>query len=139
MQVLTRQFKTSTVNGAFVQIILALVMLGLCFVFQSLAHTTLFHRHVRRFLMDYGMPISLVATTGLAYWGRFNSANPETLPVSGAFQPAGGRSWLVHFWELPGKWVGIAFPFGVVLWVLFFFDHNVSVCVLSAIFLGTSI
>lgn len=77
--------------------------------------------------MDYGMPISLVATTGLAYWGRFNSANPDTLPIAGAFQPAGGRSWLVRFWELPGKWVGIAFPFGVVLWVLFFFDHNVSV------------
>lgn len=68
------------------------------------------------------------ATTGLAYWGRFNQANPDTLPISGAFQPAGGRSWLIRFWEMPGKWVGIAFPFGVVLWVLFFFDHNVSVC-----------
>ncbi|KAL5482708.1 hypothetical protein ACEPAI_9302 [Sanghuangporus weigelae] len=126
VQVVTRQISHSTIEGAFVQIILALVMLVTSFVFQSLARTTYFHRHVRRFLNDYGMPISLVATTGLAYWGRFNTANPETLPISGAFQPAGGRDWLVRFWKLPGKWVGIAFPFGFVLWVLFFFDHNVS-------------
>ncbi|PSS09346.1 hypothetical protein PHLCEN_2v3378 [Hermanssonia centrifuga] len=62
----------------------------------------------------------------MAYWGRFNSANPATLPVGKAFQPAGGRDWLVKFWQLEGKWVGIAFPFGFALWVLFFFDHNVS-------------
>lgn len=131
VQVITRQFSSSggngALDGAYVQLILALVMLVLCFLFQRSARTTLFHRHVRRFLADYGMPISLVAVSGLAYWGRFNSADPDTLPISRAFQPAGGRAWLVRFWELPGKWVGVAFPFGIVLWVLFFFDHNVSV------------
>lgn len=87
----------------------------------------------------------------MAYWGRFNTANPTTLPVGGAFQPAGGRQWLVRFWELDGKYVGIAFPyvtvrhsplntlsngyltsygcrFGIILTILFLFDHNVSVC-----------
>lgn len=44
-----------------------------------------------------------------------------------SFQAEGARDWLVRFWEIPGKWVGIAFPFGFVLWVLFYFDHNVSV------------
>lgn len=130
VQVITRQFTSSSggaLDGAYVQLVLALVMLVLCFLFQRSARTTLFHRHVRRFLDDYGMPISLIAVSGLAYWGRFNSSNPDTLPISGAFQPAGGRAWLVRFWKLPGKWVGVAFPFGVVLWVLFFFDHNVSV------------
>lgn len=63
----------------------------------------------------------------MAYWGRFNAANPTTLPIGGAFQAAGGREWLVRFWQLEGKWVGIALPFGIILWVLFFFDHNVSV------------
>ncbi|KAG5648397.1 hypothetical protein DXG03_004971 [Asterophora parasitica] len=62
----------------------------------------------------------------MAYWGRFNTANPATLPIGTAFQPAGGREWLVRFWQLDGKWVGIALPFGIVLWILFFFDHNVS-------------
>lgn len=51
-----------------------------------------------------------------------------TLPTNAvSFQAENGRDWVVRFWEIPGKWVGIAFPFGFVLWVLFYFDHNVSV------------
>nr|GAT43806.1 predicted protein [Mycena chlorophos] len=128
VQVLTRQLDSNPQNspGPLVSIILALVMLVTSFLFQYLSTQPYFHRHTRRFLADYGMPISLVASSGMAYWGRFNAANPETLPVGGAFSAAGGRAWLVRFWELDGKWVGIAFPFGFILWVLFFFDHNVS-------------
>ncbi|KAF9026543.1 hypothetical protein BDZ89DRAFT_30936 [Hymenopellis radicata] len=128
IQVLTRQLNnpSSTLPGALVSIILALLMLVVSFLFQSLSQKTLFHRHVRRFLADYGMPISLVATSAMAYWGRFNTANPLTLPVQGAFEAAQGRAWLVRFWQLEGKWVGIALPFGIILWILFFFDHNVS-------------
>jgi len=131
IQVLTRQLQASDTNGnlpgALVSILLAVLMLVVSFLFQSLSEKTLFHRHARRFLADYGMPISLIATSGMAYWGRFNQTNPLTLPVGGAFQPAGGRDWLVRFWQLEGKWVGIALPFGIILWILFFFDHNVSV------------
>ncbi|EMD39677.1 hypothetical protein CERSUDRAFT_103670 [Gelatoporia subvermispora B] len=141
VQVITRQFPSSassapptpstesgigTLDGAFVGIILALLMLVTSFLFRSLSQSSYFHRHVRRFFADYGMPISLVAASAMAYWGRFNGANPTTLPVGKAFQPAGARDWLVRFWQLDGKWVGIAFPFGFALWVLFFFDHNVS-------------
>ncbi|KAJ7246395.1 HCO3 transporter family-domain-containing protein [Mycena rebaudengoi] len=128
IQVLTRQLQSKPQNdpGPLVSLILALLMLVTSFLFQSLSAKTLFHRHVRRFLADYGMPISLIASSAMAYWGRFNVANPTTLPVGGAFQAAGGRDWLVKFWELDAKWVGIAFPFGFILWVLFFFDHNVS-------------
>lgn len=77
------------------------------------------------------MPITIVAISGLAYWGFFNSAVNEPnmrLPVVEAnFQAANGRAWLVRFWQLEARYVGIAFPFGLVLFVLFYFDHNVSV------------
>ncbi|KZT67118.1 hypothetical protein DAEQUDRAFT_746299 [Daedalea quercina L-15889] len=134
VQVITREFPaesasptdSSTLDGAFVGIILALLMFVTSLLFRSLSQSAYFHRHVRRFLADYGMPMALVAASGMAYWGQFNSANPSTLPTSKSFQPANGRKWLVRFWQLDGKWVGIAFPFGFVLWVLFFFDHNVS-------------
>ena len=105
-------------------------MLVAAFLFKSLSRSTLFHRHVRRFLADYGMPLALIASSAMAYWGRFHSARPLTLPVGTAFRPVNGRSWLVKFWELDGKWVGLALPFGFILWVLFFFDHNVSVRIL---------
>ncbi|EEB92436.1 hypothetical protein MPER_09053, partial [Moniliophthora perniciosa FA553] len=118
--------ESGNILGAFVSLILAILMLVVCFLFQSLSQKTFFWRQVRIFLADYGMPISLIASSAMAYWGRFNAANPETLPVGGAFQPANGREWLVRFWQLEVKWVGVALPFGIVLWILFFFDHNVS-------------
>lgn len=130
IQVLTRQLQsTSPQNtpGALVSLILALLMLVTSFLFQSLSKQDYFHTHVRRFLADYGMPMSLIASSSMAYWGRFNAANPTSLPVGSAFQAAGGREWIVKFWELDGKWIGVALPFGLVLWILFFFDHNVSV------------
>ncbi|RXW22878.1 hypothetical protein EST38_g2990 [Candolleomyces aberdarensis] len=130
IQVLTRQFpsdpSSESEQGAIVGILLALLMFGTSFVFNIFARSPLFHRHVRRFLADYGMPISLIASSAMAYWGRFNFADPSTLPTGRAFQPAADREWLVRFWQLEGKWVGIALPFGVILWILFFFDHNVS-------------
>ena len=101
IQIITRQFDPSnSQDGVLVSIILALLMLVTAFLFKSLSQTPYFHRHVRRFCADYGMPISLIAASGMAYWGRFNATNPLTLPVFGAFQAAGGRCWLVKFWEL---------------------------------------
>ena len=125
VQVITRQIDQI---GLLDSTILAILMLVTCFLFQALAKSTYFLRHVRRFLADYGMPMSLIATSGIAYWGYFHTTYLATLPVSSAFQAANGRAWLVRFWQLDGKWVGIALPLGFVLWVLFFFDHNVSVC-----------
>lgn len=127
IQVLTRQLQSNNPQGAFVSIILALLMLVTSFLFQSLSQKSFFHRRVRRFLADYGMPLSLIATSAMAYWRRFHYTHPSTLPIGAAFKPAGGRDWLVKFWQLEGKWVGIAMPFGIILWILFFFDHNVSV------------
>ncbi|KAH7322128.1 HCO3 transporter family-domain-containing protein [Rhizoctonia solani] len=126
VQVITRQLPLVESSSVFVSIILALTMLVTGHLFGILSRSDIGHRFMRRFFADYGMPISVVACTALAYWGKFNIANPLTLPTSGAFSPAGGRPWLVKFWELDGIWVGIAFPFGFVLFILFYFDHNVS-------------
>jgi boron transporter len=127
VQTITRQIRGASLPSAYVTIILSLLMLITACFFRAMSQTDLFHRHVRRFFADYGMPISIIASSAVAYWGRFDTSHPATLPVAGAFQAAGRRDWLVKFWELDAKWVGIAFPFGVALWVLFFFDHNVSV------------
>ncbi|KAI0034615.1 HCO3 transporter family-domain-containing protein [Vararia minispora EC-137] len=128
IQVLTRQLSnaSTTAEGILSSLVLALLMLGTALLFRTLSLSPLFHRHVRRIFADYGMPISLVAASACAYWGLLNRADPLTLPTSRAFLPANDRPWLVRFWDLPARWVGIAFPFGLVLWILFFFDHNVS-------------
>lgn len=117
---ITRQFPLP-LSSAFLSIILALLTLTLGHSLTLLSKQPYFHRHVRRFIADYGMPLAVIACSGLAYWGRFHTAidvEGATLPVQRAFQPAGGRQWLVRFWTLEGKWVGVAFPFGFVLFVV---------------------
>ncbi|KAJ9125613.1 hypothetical protein QFC22_000575 [Naganishia vaughanmartiniae] len=129
VQVVTRQFSQVNDTSAFLGIILALVTLVTPHLFNLFFNSTFSHRHVRRFAADYGMPITIIAASGLAYWGRFDRyvlVENMRLPTNAAFQPAGGREWLVRFWNLPGKYVGIAFPFGFVLFILFYFDANVS-------------
>jgi hypothetical protein len=111
---------------------LAVITLVLPHYFNAVAGSGYGTRGLRRFCSDYGMPITVIAASGLAYWGFFNSAvNEESmrLPVNEvSFQAANGRAWLVRFWQLEARYVGIAFPFGLVLFILFYFDHNVSVC-----------
>ncbi|WVQ95532.1 hypothetical protein IAU59_002629 [Kwoniella sp. CBS 9459] len=130
IQVVTRQFgQTSTASG-FLGIILALLTLVLPHYFNAIAASGYINKHFRRFCADYGMPITIIAMTGLAYWGRFDAYVLEdqmTLPTTPhSFRPAGDRPWLVKFWQLEGKWVGTALPFGLVLFILFYFDANVS-------------
>ncbi|CED82769.1 anion exchanging protein [Phaffia rhodozyma] len=128
VQVITRQFPLP-LSSSFLSIILAILTLVVGHVFNLVSTQPYFHRHVRRFIADYGMPISVVACSGLAYWGRFHvgiDVEETRLPFQPAFMPAEGRQWLVRFWSLEGKWVGVSFPFGFVLFVLFAFDHNVS-------------
>ncbi|KLT39446.1 hypothetical protein CC85DRAFT_288567 [Cutaneotrichosporon oleaginosum] len=130
IQVVTRQFGQTSTPSAFLGILLALITLVLPHYFNALARSGYISKQFRRFCADYGMPLTIVAATGMAYWGRFNPFVHEedmTLPVVlHSFRPAAGRAWLVEFWLLPGKYVGMAFPFGVILFVLFYFDANVS-------------
>ncbi|WWC98720.1 hypothetical protein V866_005613 [Kwoniella sp. B9012] len=130
IQVVTRQFGQSSTPSAFLGIILAILTLVLPHYFNSVAKSGYINKHFRRFCADYGMPITIIAMTGLAYWGRFDQYVLEsgmTLPTTPtSFQPASDRPWLVRFWQLEGKWVGIALPFGFILFILFYFDANVS-------------
>lgn len=53
---------------------LALVTLVVPHYFNALAKSGYVNNHFRRFCADYGMPITMVAATGLAYWGRFDQS-----------------------------------------------------------------
>ncbi|KAK8850391.1 hypothetical protein IAR55_004309 [Kwoniella newhampshirensis] len=130
IQVVTRQFGQTSTPSAFLGIILAILTLVLPHYFNAVAKSGYINKHFRRFCADYGMPITIIALTGMAYWGRFDPYVLEsgmTLPTtSNSFRPASDRPWLVRFWQLDGKWVGTALPFGLVLFILFYFDANVS-------------
>lgn len=126
VQVLLRQWGSEGATSAYMSIMVALLVLGSGWIFGQLGRSTLFHRHLRTFLEDYGTPITIVFFTGFIHIGRMREVPVATLPVSRSFFPTTDRPWLVHFWDINVGDVFLALPFAVLLTILFYFDHNVS-------------
>ncbi|MCJ1307129.1 hypothetical protein MMC25_000775 [Agyrium rufum] len=126
IQVLTRQRSMAGDTSAYLSIVVALLVLGVAYLCGVIGESNLFQRHVRKFIEDYGTPLTIVFFTGFVHIGRMESVHLETLPTSKAFFPTQDRPWLVRFWDIPVAHVFLAIPFAILLTILFWFDHNVS-------------
>lgn len=157
IQICTRQFgfahsesyylsaaETATPNGDFpinlaagyfaVALAVLVVVFGLiCAIVGK--ESKLFLPTVRKFIADYGTPLTVVFFAGFVHFGgRMSNTPVQYLPISKSFAPsysgeAFGRShgWFIHFWEHVSVGdVFLAFPFALLLTLLFLFDHNVS-------------
>jgi hypothetical protein len=91
-----------------------------------IGHSSLFQRHVRKFIEDYGTPLTVIFFTGFVHIGKMRGIELLTLPTSKAFFPTSDRGWFIHFWDISVGDVFLAIPFAVLLTILFWFDHNVS-------------
>ncbi|KAI4093607.1 MAG: hypothetical protein LQ344_002835 [Seirophora lacunosa] len=123
IQVLTRQWASGEA-GAYLSITVALLVLMVAYLCGVVGGSSLFQRYVRKFIEDYGTPLTIVFFTGFVHIGRMANVELETLPTSKAFFPTQGRGWLIRFWEIDVGDVFLAIPFAVLLTVLFYFDHN---------------
>ncbi|KAI4225801.1 MAG: hypothetical protein L6R36_003642 [Xanthoria steineri] len=106
IQVLTRQW-TSGEQAAYLSITVALLVLGAAYLCGVIGGSTLFQRYVRKFIEDYGTPLTIIFFTGFVHIGRMQGVELETLPTN------------------VGD-VFVAIPFAILLTILFWFDHNVS-------------
>lgn len=87
---------------------------------------------LRRFFMGEG-EILIGPQIGTLFWvgfshipGNLKDAPLYRVPTSRAFHPSTDRSWLIDFWNLDVKWIFVAVPFGFLIMLLFYYDHNVS-------------
>ena len=123
VQVLIRQYSVSQAS-AYLSIMVSLLVLMVAYSCGIIGGGSLFHRYVRKFIEDYGTPLTIVFFTGFVHIGHMRGVNIQTLPTSRAFYPTADRGWYVHFWDIKKENVGIAFPFALILTILFWFDHN---------------
>jgi hypothetical protein len=123
IQVLTRQWEAGD-TSAYLSIMISLLVFMVAYVCGMIGESTLFHRHVRKFIEDYGTPLTVIFFTGFAYIGKMRNVDLLTLPTSRAFFPTQDRGWFVHFWDIPVSDVFLAIPFAILLTILFYFDHN---------------
>jgi boron transporter len=126
IQVLTRQWGLAGATSAYLSVMVALLVLGFAYGCGIIGESNLFHRHVRKFIEDYGTPLTIIFFTGFVHIGHMKSVNLESLPTSKAFFPTTDRSWFVNPGNLSISSIFLALPFGLLLTILFWFDHNVS-------------
>jgi hypothetical protein len=123
IQVLTRQWEAGD-TSAYLSIMISLLVFMAAYVCGAIGEGTLFHRHIRKFIEDYGTPLTVIFFTGFAYIGKMRDVDLLTLPTSRAFSPTKDRGWLIHFWNIDVSDVFLAIPFAILLTILFYFDHN---------------
>jgi len=124
IQVLTRQWELAGAESAYLSVMVSLLVLGFAYGCGILGESNLLQRHVRKFIEDYGTPLTIVFFTGFVHFGHMKDVHVETLPTSKAFFPTADRGWFVHFWDIGVGDIFLAIPFAVLLTILFWFDHN---------------
>ncbi|KAJ4340332.1 hypothetical protein N0V87_002624 [Didymella glomerata] len=125
IQVLTRQWEASDAS-AYLSIMIALLVTAVAYLCGVIGASALFPRHVRKFVEDYGTPLTVIFFTGFVHIGRMEGIELLKLPTSKSFFPTTDRGWFIHFWDISVGDVFLAIPFAILLTILFWFDHNVS-------------
>ncbi|KAF2268935.1 hypothetical protein CC78DRAFT_529569 [Lojkania enalia] len=125
IQVLTRQWEAGD-TSAYLSIAIALMVTIVAYLCGVIGHSSLFQRHIRKFIEDYGTPLTVIFFTGFVHIGKMKDIELLKLPTSRAFFPTTDRGWFIHFWDISVGDVFLAIPFALLLTILFYFDHNVS-------------
>jgi hypothetical protein len=125
IQVLTRQWEVNDAS-AYLSIMISLLVTAVAYICGIVGQSSLLQRQVRKFVEDYGTPLTVIFFTGFVHIGKMAGIELLKLPTSKAFFPTTDRGWFIHFWDISVGDVFLAIPFAVLLTILFWFDHNVS-------------
>ncbi|KAH6697520.1 HCO3 protein [Plectosphaerella plurivora] len=111
---------------------------GTCLLAVLLSTATswkpLFHRYVRLGLAEYAAAISIVFFVGMPYVGELATLDHNRLTVQTSLRPSSPdrQRFFVEFWKLPIEWVFISIIPGIIITVLFYFDHEISSIICTA-------
>ncbi|CAI4049368.1 Bor1p SKDI_14G0580 [Saccharomyces kudriavzevii IFO 1802] len=135
IQILTRQFEIKpgekSVQNGFSSVVVALLMTAFGLFFKLFHHYPLFTHKIRTFISDYSTALSVLFWSSFTHFGGYlQDVQFKKLPITKSFFPTSKTNrpqgtWLAYE-PIPAKYVFIALPFGIILTILFYFDHNVS-------------
>ena len=135
IQVLSRQFNSTErgkdVEGGFASVVASLVMMIFGLMFKNFNQTPFLNHTSRTFISDYSTPLSVLFWSAFTHFGGYlDVIYFQKLPITQSFHPTSSTrrnksTWLAYH-STSVHDVFIALPFGIILTVLFYFDHNVS-------------
>ncbi|TQN75199.1 putative transporter, partial [Colletotrichum shisoi] len=104
------------------------------FLSTAVSWKPLFHRYIRMGLTEYAAAISIVFFIGMPYVGDLAQLDHNRLEVSKTFRPSSPSRdyFFVEFWKLSIGWIFIAIIPGIIITVLFYFDHEISSIICTA-------
>jgi hypothetical protein len=111
---------------ALLQMLLALGTAWLGFRLSEAERWPILNRYWRSLIADYGPTLSLILWCGISYAGKAGDSSIPRLQVPKEFETTSGRSWLIDLADIPAWGVFAALIPGLIITVLFVFDHNVS-------------
>lgn len=119
------------ITGGYLSIVIATGYWASVYLLEYMGKTTMFTPWFRKSLADFAYPIATLWWTGFSHIpGRIAEASLMRVPRTRAFYPTvehpGPGPWLIDFWNLEAKWVFVSLPMGILLTLLFYYDHNVS-------------
>lgn len=125
VQELVDQFQAGDATQGFMSVVIAMGFMASVYGLEFIGSTIWFRPWIRGLLADYAYPICTIFWTGFSHIpnGPLKQTDLRTIPHTRAFYPSTDRGWLVPFWELEAKWVFISLPIGILLTLLFYYDH----------------
>ncbi|RDW83374.1 putative hco3-transporter family protein [Coleophoma crateriformis] len=124
---LVAQFTQDGPINGYASCMIAILYFGTIYGLEKIGAGILCKPYLRRFLADYAYVFGTIFWVGFSHIpGTLKTSHLAVVPISRAFHPTQPRSWLISFWELDIKWVFVAMPFGFLVMLLFYYDHNVS-------------
>lgn len=134
IQILTRQFHDKTgqedTAAGYASIVVALVMTIFGLAGKLFCRTPLLTHRLRTLVSDYSTALSVVFWSAFTHFGGYlDDVDFQKLPITKSFRPTSElrdrNTWLAYE-AIPVGHVFLALPFGILLTILFYFDHNVS-------------
>ncbi|RAL07352.1 anion exchange family protein [Aspergillus homomorphus CBS 101889] len=124
---LANEFNVYGPTAGFMSCMIAILYFLSVYGLECLGSSTVGLPWFRGLLADYAYVVGTLFWVGFAHIpGTLKETGISFVPISRAFYPTQPRGWLIHFWELEVKWVFAALPFGFLVMLLFYYDHNVS-------------
>ncbi|KAM0333460.1 hypothetical protein ACHAQA_002122 [Verticillium albo-atrum] len=122
--------------AAFLYAIIGCAGTCLLAIFLSTATSwqPLFHKYVRMGIAEYAAAISIIFFIGMPYIGDLATLDHNRLMVQTNLRPSSPdrRQFFVEFWKVPIEWVFISIIPGIIITVLFYFDHEISSIICTA-------
>ncbi|KAK4152170.1 boron transporter 1 [Chaetomidium leptoderma] len=126
---LVNEFDEYGSTAGFLACMIAMLYFASVYAVEKLGSGKIWKAGFRGMLADYSYVVQFCTVFWVGFShipGRLKSTHISRVPVTKAFLPTQPRSWLIDFWNLDVKWIFVAMPFGFLVMLLFYYDHNVS-------------